>query len=184
MMPFYTEHLYLYEVDGPSADSIGIAGFTMVPEGGMPVGYDNEAVKISTWISAESEGLTICLDSAKILGTITWEWASTQGMTYFRPGWDGPHCFTITSCCHGMVGDANGLGDDVPTIGDISVIVDAKFIASTCVGKIACIEEADVNLSADGIAACDDITIGDISILVDYLFITGPDLYGPLPDCP
>jgi hypothetical protein len=94
------------------------------------------------------------------------------------------------TCCEGKVGNANGEGDDIPTIGDISVIIDAKFITNNCVGPdpespiIPCLPEADVNLSADAEATCEDITIGDISILIDYLFITGPEEYGPLPDCP
>ena len=96
-------------------------------------------------------------------------------------------------CCVGRVGDANGLGGDEPTISDISVMIDAKFIAGVCIVDeglptevrfIACLDEADVNLSATGETTCDDITIGDMSILIDYLFITGPETYGPLPDCP
>jgi hypothetical protein len=87
-------------------------------------------------------------------------------------------------CCTGMVGDANSSGEEMPTIGDISVLIDAKFITSTCAGIVGCLDESDVNLSATGEAGCEDITIGDISILIDYLFISGPDQYGPLPDCP
>jgi hypothetical protein len=86
-------------------------------------------------------------------------------------------------CCAGRVGDANGSGDDTPTIGDISLLIDAKFMAGTCTGKIDCIPEADINQSGSLSPTCDDITIGDISILIDYLFITGPTEYGPLPDC-
>ena len=60
-------------------------------------------------------------------------------------------------------------------------MIDAKFITGSCsvgdVDIIACLDEADINLSATGPAVlCGDITIGDISILIDYLFITGPDL--------
>jgi hypothetical protein len=79
-------------------------------------------------------------------------------------------------CCAGRVGDANGLGGDEPTIGDVSVMIDAKFIAGTCDGIVHCFTEADINQSATGEAGCDDITIGDISILIDYLFITGESL--------
>ena len=85
------------------------------------------------------------------------------------------------SCCLGRVGDANGLGGDEPTIGDISVMIDAKFITGTCVGILDCPDEADINQSGGTDATCDDVTIGDISTLIDYLFITGPSL--GLPDC-
>ncbi len=84
-------------------------------------------------------------------------------------------------CCLDRVGDANGVGGDEPTIGDISVMIDAKFIAGTCDGILECFTEADVNQSGGGNADCDDITIGDISTLIDYLFITGSSL--GLPNC-
>jgi N-acetylneuraminic acid mutarotase len=83
-------------------------------------------------------------------------------------------------CCDGRVGDANGSGDDEPTIGDVSILIDARFISETCEGKIECLEEADINQSADGETTCDDITIGDISVMIDYLFISESLV---LPDC-
>jgi len=84
-------------------------------------------------------------------------------------------------CCLGRVGDANGLLGDEPTIGDVAVLIDAKFITGTCEGIITCLGEADINQSGGADPTCDDITIGDISILMDYLFITGASL--GLPDC-
>ncbi len=83
-------------------------------------------------------------------------------------------------CCSGRVGDANHSGGDEPTIGDISLLIDAKFITGSC-DVIACLTEGDVNQSGGEYPTCDDISIGDISILIDYLFITGPTL--GLPDC-
>jgi hypothetical protein len=79
------------------------------------------------------------------------------------------------NCCSQRVGDANGSGEDEPTISDISVMIDAKFITGTCDGKIQCLTEADVNQSGGSDPTCDDITISDISSLIDYLFITGPE---------
>ncbi len=99
-------------------------------------------------------------------------------------GTDGPGGMypCATGCCVGRVGDANGLGGEEPTIGDISVMIDAKFITGTCAGIIVCLDEADVNQSGPPNAAeCDHVTIGDISILIDYLFITGPSV--GLADC-
>lgn len=84
-------------------------------------------------------------------------------------------------CCEGRVGDANGSGGDEPTISDISVMIDAKFIASTCVGLLDCFSEADLNQSGALEPDCADITMGDIAYLIDYLFITGPSL--GLRDC-
>jgi len=85
-------------------------------------------------------------------------------------------------CCIDRVGDANAVGGDEPTIGDVSVMIDAKFITGTCDGIIACLTEADINQSGGVDPTCDDITIGDISVLIDYLFITGPSGV-ILPEC-
>jgi hypothetical protein len=82
----------------------------------------------------------------------------------------------IYGCCAGMVGDANGLGGDEPTISDVSTLIDAKFIAGTCAGKTPCLREADINGSGCLDPNCNDITISDISTLIDYLFITGSSL--------
>jgi len=92
-----------------------------------------------------------------------------------------PVCIDQVSCCVGRVGDANGVGGDEPTIGDVSTMIDAKFITGTCAGTIVCLAEADINQSGGADPTCDDITIGDISTLIDYLFITGSSL--GLPNC-
>jgi len=78
-------------------------------------------------------------------------------------------------CCNGRVGDVNDEGGDEPTISDISVLIDAKFITGTCEGVIECQAEADVNQSGGDYPTCADVTISDISMLIDYLFITGPE---------
>jgi len=80
------------------------------------------------------------------------------------------------------VGDANGAGGDEPTISDISVMIDAKFITGICGGIVQCLSEADVNQSGGSDPTCNDITISDMSILIDYLFITGPSVGSA--DCP
>ena len=82
-------------------------------------------------------------------------------------------------CCVGIVGDANGIGGDEPTIGDISVLINAKFITGICDGIVVCLTEGDINQTGGPNATCDDITIGDISILIDHLFISGV----ALPNC-
>ncbi len=81
-------------------------------------------------------------------------------------------------CCAGRVGDANGIGGDEPTIGDISAMVEMVFLTGI---EVACMDEADINQSGGVGPTKDDVTIGDISVLVDYLFITGASL--GLPDC-
>ena len=86
------------------------------------------------------------------------------------------------SCCVDRVGDANGSGEDEPTIGDISLMIEAKYISGFCDGLLDCLAEADANQSGGSDPICDDITIGDISLLIDYLFITGPEV-AVLNDC-
>jgi len=96
----------------------------------------------------------------------------------------GTNCASYTcptTCCVGRVGDANGAGGDEPTISDISVMIDAKFISGDP-SVIACLPEADVNQSGGANPTPDDITISDISTLIDYLFITGPQT-AVLNDC-
>jgi hypothetical protein len=85
-------------------------------------------------------------------------------------------------CCIGRAGDANGEGvfPDEVTLGDVMMMVDAKFISESC-DKISCLAEADVNQSGGAEPTCDDITLGDIMILVDFLFIN-PET-AVLPDC-
>jgi len=57
-----------------------------------------------------------------------------------RPYEADPRCGdACETCCVGRVGDANGSGEDEPTISDISVMIDAKFITGTCDGKIQCL---------------------------------------------
>ncbi len=84
------------------------------------------------------------------------------------------------TCCVARVGDANGSGADEPTIGDVTVLIDAMFISSNW-DVISCLTEADINQSGGANPTQSDITIGDVSYLIDYLFITGTSL--SLPDC-
>ena len=80
-------------------------------------------------------------------------------------------------CCVGRVGDANGSNEptDEITLGDIMLMVDAKFISGDC-SKLTCLLEADVTQDGGANPNCDDhVTLGDIMTLVDFLFITGPE---------
>jgi hypothetical protein len=88
------------------------------------------------------------------------------------------------TCCVGRVGDANGLGvyPDEITLGDVMLLVDAKFVSGNC-NQIPCLLEADVNQDGGTDPNCDNhITLGDIMTLVDFLFITGPE-NAILPEC-
>jgi hypothetical protein len=143
-----------------------------------------------TWQLAELETMTglrtqsplelhFGLGDALVIDTLKLEWPSGIVQIIENPAID-QYLTVYEPCCAGRVGDANGDGDDEPTIGDVSVLIDAKFITGSCSG-IACTAEGDINQSGGSGPECDDITIGDISMLIDYLFITGSSL--GLPDC-
>jgi hypothetical protein len=94
--------------------------------------------------------------------------------------WSAPLTVEV-DCCQGRVGDANASGEDEPTIGDVSAIIDALFITGNVTPIEICVDEADINQSGGDFPFFTDVTIGDVSILIDYLFITGPSL--GLGDC-
>jgi PKD repeat protein len=85
-------------------------------------------------------------------------------------------------CCYDRVGDANASGEDEPTIGDVTVLIDALFVGQDW-SVVACLAEADINRSGRPNPESSDISIGDISYLIDYLFITGSGSM-TLPHCP
>jgi len=105
----------------------------------------------------------------------------TNGSTSVSLGYWSGIGPTIGGCCAGRVGDANDLGGDDPTLGDVATMIDAKYIDYACAGNIPCLQEADINQSGGSNPTCDDITLGDIMTLIDYLFITGSSL--GLPNC-
>ncbi len=182
-------------------DGTGASGFV-----GGPGGTNGIAVILQFQTLATDAGKTMCLDTTQVV--TVWEWAAPVVGSDF-PIWDnglgvsGPRCWDIyhlpcvktagrpgtegtamsrvgcLGCCNLRVGDANNSGDDEPTVGDISTLIDFLFISG---GTLTCIEEADVNQSGGATPYADDITIGDVSALIDYLFITGPQA-GTLPAC-
>ena len=92
--------------------------------------------------------------------------------------WVSGHVLTICgagTCCVDRVGNANGLGGDEPTIGDINALISAIYTDQTPDAIDDCFKEADVNQSGGfGPVYPDDFTINDINLLIDYLYIRGP----------
>ncbi len=220
----------LYEFDGPGADTTGLVWVPAALDGGLPIGYDQDVLSITTTLEPSGAGRTICLDSSFCSfgnNGWQWEWVGVEDLIALQPEWSGPYCYEIVdcgadddgdgigslcdncpsrgnpdqtdtdgdgvgdacvTCCIGQVGNANGIGSppdpEAPTIGDLSAMIDAKFIAGSCDGAINCLEEANINGSMlnPPEVTCEDITIGDISVLIDYLFIGGPSVV-TLPDC-
>jgi hypothetical protein len=73
-------------------------------------------------------------------------------------------------CC-AVMGNVDGSGDGLVTMGDLTVLIDNLFITLT---PLACNDEGNVDLSPDGL-----VTMGDLTVLIDNLFIT----LSPLPTC-
>ena len=203
--------------DGQSPDSVLIGGLSS--SGGLPAHPDHAlCYSLGVYIppGQSTEISALCIDN--IFYPPGGDWLFVEAGGPYVPDFCGffsesggnpsapPVCFEVCQgsncgrCCVGpMRGDANGSGDDKPTIGDISVLIDAKFISGDCganlqppVELIPCYTEADVNESSlgPGEETCDDISIGDISLLIDYLFISGPEHWdqgygvGMLAPCP
>ena len=159
------------------AVAIGQGAVSVSPQANTPAA--GEQIK---WQVIASGGLLNSASASYVMhgtvGQTAVGWAQSASYGLNSGFWQG----TGTgggSCCVGRVGNANGEGGDDPTIGDISLMIDALFITASVTPLItppACIDEADVNLSAVSAGhwppIYEDITIGDVSALIDALFIT------------
>ena len=137
-----------------------------VPGGALPPGLSIDNNAIITGLPSDT-------------GTYTFQvWIADNGGTgYVDQKWFSVRIAPSPSCCEGMVGDANGIGGDIPSVSDIGAIVDFLFITGT---ELGCLREADVNGSGGLNPEPDAISVSDIGGIVDFLFITGT----PLRSCP
>jgi len=186
-------------------ETVSATGFTTVTTssfaGEQPSGFNivpvGQSISYNIETDADIHGdITVCFtyDENEIVGPewqlSLWHWNPTHEDITSSLDMDANVICGVTqslsdfalaereNCCVDRVGDANSTGDDEPTIGDISTLIDHLFISQT---PLRCYEEADVNQSGGESPTTTDITIGDISTLIDYLFITGPSL--GLADC-
>jgi hypothetical protein len=163
-------------VSGTDTAVVQLAGVNTDPGGGMPAGYSTFTFNIEFSSQTADDGRHICIDACdQVSGG--WEWANPDGL--IEPTWSGPRCWVV-GCCAGTVGDANGSGDEDPTIGDITVLIDFLFLDGEAPW---CLSEADANLSGTILNPpldLGDLTIGDIATLIDFIFM---DLE-VLPNCP
>ncbi len=143
---------------------------------------DTDLALITTYVRDYNLGASDTLHYWTILSTVrNGTLANLESQVAYAKSWymgTVRDCFGPPPCCTERVGNANGTGGETPTIGDISVMIDAKFITGACIGSgaganIVCLGEADMNLSGGQHPTCGSITIGDISLLIDCLFITG-----------
>jgi hypothetical protein len=159
------------------------AGYTNPSGELLGAGFTSAAAVVAAWMANSIQRANILETTARHIGA---GYAQYQNMyehwyTLMLGRESGAAVPPDCTCCVGRVGDVNGSGEDEPTIGDVSVLIDAKYITGSCDGIIDCLTEADINQSGLASPDCDDITIGDVSSLIDYLFITGSSL--GLADC-
>ncbi|MDF1544557.1 MAG: dockerin type I repeat-containing protein [bacterium] len=144
-------------------DTIGFGCVTLFNPG-LPDGFDQEAMRISTRIDMSSMGKTVCLDTAFFPPGGVWMWSTSSGS--YSPGWDGPHCYEVTNFTW-LCADIDNNGT-IADIADLSYLVDFMFHG----GPPPLFPFApDVN--GDG-----TVDITDLTYLVEYMF-----LGGPLPIC-
>jgi len=122
---------------------------------GLPDGFDEVVIAIHT--GCDTEGETLCLDSAYYPPSGLWLWAPGGA-----PDWDGPHCYEIKTCCTKR-GDIDFDGTPT-TIADVVYMVQYMFQFGPpppCMG----------NVDWDGSGGDPDIS--DLIGLVAYMFQGG-----------
>jgi hypothetical protein len=94
-------HVIGLGVDGVGDDTIAIGG-TQSSAGGIPDGYNDIVLRITTQVDTNQVGKTICIDSTFFPPAGSWLWALSGGN--YTPSWGGPYCFTTTKCWTDMYG--------------------------------------------------------------------------------
>lgn len=157
-----------FPASGMAPDTLLWGGFSILGPG-VPVGYNDFAIRLNTIVSQDDIGKTICVDSASRGTGCGWHWNSGVSLT---PEWGGPYCFEIVTCCEGFRGNINSDPFDMIDISDLTYLVNYAFLGGD---PPPCVFEGDVN--GDG-----SLTpfILDLTYLVDYMFSGGP----PPPACP
>jgi len=80
-----------FSVDGYGADTIGLEGVA-ISAPGIPNGYDDIILRITTQMSSLVDGDTLCFDSSFFPATGDWLWTTTSGSVV--PSWGGPYYYT------------------------------------------------------------------------------------------
>jgi PKD repeat protein len=106
--PLFPMGFFLYQWDGPGADSVGVVGIGMSLADGIQPGFDQDVLLIHTTLDPSSSGRRICIDSSYSRHGAIWEWAAVVGGESMRPEWSGPQCFEIVDC--GTDPDGDGIG--------------------------------------------------------------------------
>jgi len=167
---FWLFRFYLF--DGPGADTAGLVWIPGAPDGGLPIGFDQDLVSITTTLEPSAAGRTICLDSSFCSFGYhgwQWEWVGMEDIISIQPEWSGPYCYEIIDC--GLDDDGDGIGslcDNCPNHGNPDQTdTDGDGVGDACgpccIGRVG-------NANGQG---TDEPTISDISTMIDAKFISG-----------
>ena len=154
--------------NGFGSDTVAISGIVLSSPG-FPDGLDTIAARISTSVSADFAGDSLCVDSTFYGQTGVWQWSLAIDVI---PDWGGPYCYEILpSCCIGQRGNFN----NSPGINPIDIADLARMVSFMFLNGVAptCDEEAD--FTGDG-----SLDVSDLVGLVDYMHFNG----SPPADCP
>jgi len=160
------------DCDGVPPD---LVAFNAMPAmfGGMPHGYDEEALRVGVVLGDGNEtlnGNTLCIDSSFFPPNGNWLWSYSGFGGSFVPAWNGPLCYEFRGpdpdCCS-LRGDADGNGTG-PDIADLVYMVAYAFSGGL---PVICQPNADIDNA--GLLAP---YIADIVYLVNYMFDGGPGL--------
>ena len=161
----------IFDTNGTGSDTVGFDAVALQDQIGIPIGFDDIIGSITTTISSDYAGDTLCIDSSFVSPVGVWKWATASGGSSFFPDWSGPHCYEILpSCCIGMRGNFNNSHDNQIDISDLVSLVSFMFLNGN---SPTCDEEADFN--GDG-----TLDIADLVDLVAYMHLGGD----PPADCP
>lgn len=104
-----------FSIDGMGADTIGL-GTAVAQYEGIPDGYDQIVLTITTTLDSSQAGKTLCLDSSFARPAWVWKWMTSGGTVY--PSWEGPHCYAISNTPCYAAGDIDNDGIAL-TVADI-----------------------------------------------------------------
>jgi len=95
-----------FSLTGSGADTLGLGAVVMMNPG-IPNGYDDTVMTITTTVSSAHVGKHLCIDSCYYPPSGVWSWYLQDGSTVF-PTWNGPLCFYIAPSDQ----DNDGIPDD------------------------------------------------------------------------